>query len=118
MAHRWPWETETLPAVQQETLPAVPQGSETLLEALRQDFAYAVTNTAVKVHSNNPALQFLVNTARGQIIPRGDCKFTNGTVVEFQDIGMCQPGAPYMTVEDLLSKVLETARGLGLEFDK
>jgi hypothetical protein len=101
---RFPWEPEPAPLSVDETL-----------AALRRDFAYVVRNTAVTVHSNRDALAMLVNTPRGQIIPRGEVKFSDGTTVEFQDIGMCQPGAPYMTVPELLTKVWETARELGLE---
>lgn len=102
----FPW--EQLPARVEKPL------TETVT-AIQRDLAYMATHTGVLVHSNNPALQMLVNTARGQIVPRNECRFTDGTTVEFQDIGMPQPGAPLMTVGELLAKVWETARDLGLE---
>lgn len=82
---------------------------------LQRDFAYAVQCTSVTVHSNNPAFEMLVNTPRGQIVPRNECKFTDGTTVEFQDIGMPQPGAPFMSVKELIARVWDLARELGLE---
>jgi len=98
-------------------LPGMPvaQPVETVVAALQRDFAFAVQMTGVKVHSPHEALQMLVNTPRGQIIPRGECKFTDGTALELQDIGMPQVGVPYMTVKDLMARVWEVARELGLE---
>jgi peptidoglycan hydrolase-like protein with peptidoglycan-binding domain len=101
-AKRFPWE----PVPVTETV-----------AALQRDVAYMVTHTAVLVHSNQPALQMLVNTPRGQIVPRGACKFTDGSTVEFQDVGMPQPGAPAMTLKDLMARVWEIARELGLELE-
>lgn len=97
---RFPWE----PAPVQETV-----------ALLQRDFAYAVQMTAILVHSNQPALSMLVNTARGQIVPRGQCKFTDGSTVELQDIGMPQINAPTMTVAELMARVWDIARELGLE---
>ena len=88
--------------------------SETL-ELLQRDLQYMVAHTAVLVHSNRPELRAVVNTQRGQIVPRGECKFTDGTTFELQDIGMPQPGAPEMTVKELLARLWEIARELGLE---
>lgn len=85
------------------------------VKLLQQDFAFAVQYTAVMVHSTHDELQIVVNTKRGQIVPRGECKFTDGTTFEFLDIGMPQVGAPVMTVRDLMTKVLETAQLIGLE---
>lgn len=102
---KFPWEDQ-LPAVLVEDTVAL----------LQKDFAYAVQCTAVTVHSNRPAFQITVNTPRGQIIPRNECKFTDGTTVEFQDIGMPQPGAPFMSVKELIARVLDLAHELGLEF--
>jgi hypothetical protein len=76
---------------------------------------YVVRHTAVLVHSRHEALQILVNTKRGQIIPRGECKFNDGSTLELQDIGMPQVGAPEMTVPELMARVWEVARELGLE---
>jgi hypothetical protein len=97
--HRMPWE----PAPIADTV-----------ALLQRDFAYAVINTAILVHSNQAALRMLVNTARGQIIPRGTGRFIDGSTVEFQDLGMPQPNAPTMTVEQLIKQVADVARELGL----
>lgn len=83
--------------------------------ALQRDFAYAVKMTCVVVHSNNPAFAMAANTDRGQIVPRGEVKFSDGTTVELHDIGMCQPNTPYMTVQDIMARVWEMATNLGLE---
>lgn len=94
-----------------------PRTTEDVVTALQRDFAYAVANTAVTVHSNNPLFAFTVNTPRGQLVPRNECKFTDGTTIELSDIGMCQPGnMPYMTVPELLEYIfqLATEQGLGL----
>jgi hypothetical protein len=85
------------------------------VKLLQADLAYMVTHTAVMVHSKHTELQIIVNTRRGQIVPRGECKFSDGSTFEFQDIGMPQVGAPEMTVRELMTKVLETAHALGLE---
>lgn len=103
---RYPWEAPLVPAE-----PTV----EDTVKMLQRDFAIAVQLTAVLVHSKHPALQILVNTKRGQIIPRGEVKFTDGSTLEFQDIGMPQPNAPYMTVQDLAAQVWEVVYKLGLE---
>lgn len=108
---KYPWETPQLPAATQST-------TEETLRFLQKDIAHMVTHTAVLVHSSNPALQMLVNTARGQIIPRGECKFTDGTTLEFQDIGMPQPKTPYMSVQELIAKVWSVAAELGLELQQ
>jgi hypothetical protein len=92
-----------------------PRSTEDTVVLLQRDFAYAVQMTAVLVHSSHPALQMLVNTARGQIVPRGECKFTDGTTMEFQDIGMPQPNCPTMSVKDLMAQAWDVANKLGLE---
>lgn len=94
------------------------RSAEDEIALIHRDFAYAVANTAVVVHSNNPALTLTANTARGQLIPRGEVKFTDGTTVEFQDIGMCQPNVPHMTVPQIMSRVWKIASDLGLELTK
>ena len=101
---KFPWEVQ---------LPAVPV--EDTVALLQKDFAYAVQMTAVLVHSNRPEFQMLVNTPRGQIVPRNECKFTDGTTVEFQDVGMPQPSAVFMSVKELIAQVWDRARELGLE---
>ncbi len=105
---KFPWETDQLPAVP----------IEDTIRLLQKDFAYAVQCTAVTVHSNNPAFEMLVNTPRGQIIPRNECRFTDGTTIEFQDVGMPQPNAPFMSVKELLARVWDLARGLNLELQQ
>ena len=100
IVQRYPWEVRT---------------TEETVAALQHDFAYAVTHTAVIVHSNRNDLAILVNTRRGQIIPRGVCTFTDGTTMEFQDIGMPQVGAREMTVLELTGTLWGIAANLGLE---
>ena len=82
---------------------------------LQRDMRYALQHTGVMVHSPHTALQIIVNTQRGQIVPRGECKFSDGSALEFQDIGMPQVGAPQMTVAELMTRVWNIARELGLE---
>lgn len=88
------------------------------IEALRRDFAYAVGNTSVTVHSNNAAFIMSVNTARGQIVPRGEVVFSDGTKIELYDNGMCQPGLESMTVRDLMAHILALASELNLTVAK
>ena len=102
-ATRFPWE------------PAPSRDAPDIIAALQRDFAYAVRTTAVIVRSNNPAFATVVNTERGQIVPRGEVKFTDGTTVELQDIGMCQPNVPEMTVHDVMARVWTLATELGME---
>jgi len=114
------FETDTLQMPQDLTpakqrFPWEPVPIEDTVAALQQDFAYAVQFTAVLVHANRPELEMLVNTRRGQIIPRGECLFMDGTKIEFQDIGMCQPNCAEMSIPDLIAHVFEIARSLGLE---
>lgn len=101
-ATRFPWES-------------TPLAVEETVAALQRDFAFAVKMTAIMVRSNNPAFAITVNTDRGQIVPRGQVKFTDGTTVELQDIGMPQIKVPYMTVQDIMAQVWEMAKNLGLE---
>jgi len=84
---------------------------------MQTDMAFMVTHTAVLVHSNRPELRMLVNTLRGQIIPRGECRFTDGSTIELQDIGMPQPKVLTMTVQEVMARVWEVARNLGLELE-
>jgi hypothetical protein len=101
---KFPWEDQ---------LPAVPV--EDTVALLQKDFAYAIQCTAVTVHSNRPEFQITVNTPRGQIVPRNECRFTDGTTIELQDIGMPQPGLPFMSMKDLLAQMWNLVRDLGLE---
>lgn len=109
----FPWEQETLPAPIAETPPAMP--IEKQVEALARDFTVAVRCTGVVVHSKHEALQILVNVPRGQLIPRNEAKLSDGSTIEFQDIGMPQPGAPFINVSELVRRVLEICSELGLE---
>lgn len=86
-----------------------------VVELIQKDILFAVQYTAVLVRSSNEALRMVVNTKRGQSMPRGDGIFTDGTTIELQDIGMPQPGCPVMTVQDLLKLVLAKAAELGLD---
>lgn len=106
----YPW--EQLPAV---TEPAQAPAVADVVAAMQRDMRYMTTHTAVLVHSEHAALSMLVNTPRGQIVPRGECKFTDGSTVEFQDIGMPQVGAPEVSVKNLVARVWEIATELGLE---
>lgn len=110
----WPWEVEQLPAVAE---PQATPATTDVVTLLQRDFAYAMTHTAVLVHSSRPELRMLVNTARGQIVPRGECKFTDGSTVEFQDIGMPQPDTPAMEVKALVARVWQLAQELGLDLE-
>lgn len=89
-----------------------------LLEALRKDFAYAVQTSAITVFSSNPAFRATFNTPRGQLVPAGAVKFKDGTTVEMRDIGMCQPGAAYLTVQEIMAEILNVAAQLGLELEQ
>lgn len=99
---RFPWE------VDKPTL----EGTVALLQ---KDMTYMVTHTAVLVHSNNAPLRMLVNTRRGQIVPRNECKFKDGTTLEFQDLGMPQINVSEMSVPELIELVWNKAQELGLE---
>lgn len=98
-----------------QRFPWEPVPVEETVESLKRDFAYAVVFTAVKVHSKHEALQFVVNTRRGQIIPRGEGKLSDGSTVEFADLGMPQPKVETATVQELIQLVVTAAREMGLE---
>lgn len=104
---RFPWEPEP---------PSVRTTEETVT-AIQRDLAYMVTHTAVRVHSNRPELTIVVNTPRGQIIPMGEVKYRGGYTVELQDIGMPQPGAVEMKINELAAHVHATALFAGLELE-
>lgn len=95
-----------------------PRSVEETVSLLQSDFAYAVAHTCIVVHSNNPALMFMANTHRGQLVPRGEVKFLDGTTIELQDIGMPQVNAQYMTVQQIMARVWKLASELGLEIVK
>lgn len=95
-----------------------PRSVEDTVALMQNDFAYAVANTAVVVHTNNPAFAFIANTQRGQLVPRGEVKLSDGTTIELQDIGMCQPNTPHMSVQQIMSRIWKLASDLGLEIAK
>lgn len=95
-----------------EQLPARPLDEQ--FAALQKDVAYIVRFTAILVRSKHEALAMLVNTPRGQIVPQGACRFTDGSTLEFQDIGAPQPNCPTMTIAELLRLVYDRATDLGL----
>ena len=111
MGMTYPWETP-VPATIEPPKPGATV--EDVVHALQRDMVYMVSHTGVTVHSQHEALQMLVNTPRGQIIPRGECKLTDGSTIEFQDIGAPQVGAPVMTVKELMARVWEVVTELGL----
>ena len=108
----FPWDPPPFPVVIETPQP--PAVAD-VVASLQADIRYMVSHTAVLVHSSHAALQMLVNTPRGQIIPRGECRFSDGSTLEFQDIGMPQVNVSEMTVKELIQRVYETAAGLGLE---
>ena len=91
---------------------------EDTIALIQNDFAYAVANTAIVVPPSNPAFAFIANTQRGQLVPRGEVKLSDGTTVELQDIGMPQPNTPYMSVQQIMSRVWKLVGELGLEITK
>lgn len=98
---RWPWE---------------PVPVEETVALLQRDFGYAVMWSAIVVHSTREELRRVVNTRRGQIMPRGECRFSDGTTVEFVDIGMPQPSVRELTVRELVDEVTTHAFQMGLTF--
>lgn len=87
---------------------------EETVRFLQRDFAFAVKMTSVLVRSTNEALRMVVNTERGQLMPPGAVTFTDGSTVEFQDVGMPQPGCPIMTLPEIVKAVFANATELGL----
>lgn len=82
--------------------------------AMQADMRFAVKHTAVLVRSSNEALRMVVNTERGQLMPPGVVTFTDSSTVEFQDVGMPQPGCPTMTLPEIVKAVFAKATELGL----
>lgn len=112
----------TLPWVKPAALPwAQPERPlADTVKLLQADVAYLVKHTAVAVHATGEhaaALSMLVNTARGQLVPTGVGRLTQGHTITFQDIGMPQVGAPSMTMRELAQHVHAVATGLGLELE-
>jgi hypothetical protein len=81
---------------------------------IQADVRFMVSHTAVLVRCDRPELRVVVNTPRGQIIPAGVCRFADGTEIEYQDLGMPQPGAEVMTVGELVARTWDVAANLGL----
>lgn len=94
--------------------PPAPSLADTVA-AIQADMRFAVRHTAVLVRSDNALLRMVVNTERGQAIPPGKCVFKDGSAIEFQDIGMPQPGMPLMTVPELVKAAFSKAVEIGLE---
>lgn len=83
--------------------------------ALQRDLAYVVTHTAVQVRSAHAGLCLLVNTPRGQVMPRGACTLSDGSAIEFQDVGAPQVGAPEMHIDALVLALWNMIRDMNLE---
>lgn len=105
---KMPWEVDEVPPPERSLADTV--------AAIQADIAFAVRYTSVLVRSPNEALRMIVNTERGQSLPVGTVTFTDGSTVEFQDVGMPQPNVPTMTVQELAKAVFGKATELGLEF--
>ena len=87
---------------------------------LQADVSYMVKHTAVAVHVTGPhaaELSMYVNTPRGQLVPTGTGRLTQGHTVVFQDIGMPQPGLPFMSIKELAQALTQRAAALGLEIE-
>jgi hypothetical protein len=86
------------------------------VRALQADLQFMVSHTAILVRSDNLLLRMVFNTERGQSMPNPlKCTFRDGTVMEFQDIGMPQPGVPIKTIKEIVTAALEKAFSLGLQ---
>lgn len=125
----FPWETPAAAPVNEDGDPCCPHGVAlhqdcfkcdegeqvaNIVTALQKDFAFAVRHTSVLVRSTNEALRMVVNTERGQLMPPGAVTFTDSSTVEFQDVGMPQPGCPTMTLPEIVKAVFAKATELGL----
>jgi hypothetical protein len=103
-----PWEQPDAP-------PETNDLAETV-RALQRDLQFMVSHTAILVRSNDSALRMVFNTERGQSMPDPlKCTFRDGTTMEFQDIGMPQPGVPTKNIEEIVIAALEKALELGLQ---
>jgi hypothetical protein len=106
-----PWEAPT----DVDLLRNWTQSIEETVTALQRDFAFAIKYSSTLVRSSNPDLRMIVNMERGQKLPPGEVTFTDGSTMEFQDIGMPQIGVPTMTVQELAQTAYNKATELGLE---
>lgn len=105
----------SMPWEQPDTPPEASDLAETV-RALQADLQFMVSHTAILVRSDNSALRMVFNTERGQSMPDPlKCMFRDGTAMEFQDIGMPQPGVPTKTIKDIVTAALEQALALGLQ---
>lgn len=106
-----PWEAPPAPAV---------RPLEDTVRLLQADMRFALGYTGVMVHATGPhgaELGMLVNMRRGQLVPKGEVRYSGGHVIEFQDIGMPQPNCPTMTLPELAGALQETVTRLGLELE-
>ena len=105
----------SMPWEQPDTPPETDDVAETV-RALQADLRFIVSHTAILVRSSDPALRMVFNTERGQSMPDPlKCTFRDGTTMEFQDIGMPQPGVPTKIIEEIVVAALEKALALGLQ---
>jgi hypothetical protein len=105
----------SMPWEQPDTPPETDNLAETV-RALQADLRFIVSHTAVLVRSDNLLLRMVFNTERGQSMPDPlKCIFRDGTTMEFQDIGMPQPGIPTKTIKEIVTAALEQAFSLGLQ---
>jgi hypothetical protein len=105
----------SMPWEQPDTPPEIEDLAETV-RALQADLRFAVSHTAILVRSDNEALRMVFNTERGQGMPDPlKCTFRDGTTMEFQDIGMPQPGVPTKNIKEIVTAALEQAFALGLQ---
>jgi hypothetical protein len=105
----------TMPWERPDANPEIEDLAE-IVRALQADFRFMVGHTAILVRSNDEALRMVFNTERGQSMPDPlKCTFRDGTTMEFQDIGMPQPGVPTKTIKEVVTAALEKAFALGLQ---
>jgi len=88
---------------------------EETVKALQQDMAFAIRYTCIIVHSNRAEFQMAFNVPRGELVPRNEGRFTDGTTVEMQDIGMPQPNTPISDVAKISQLIVDIAAALKLE---
>lgn len=122
-AMNWNFDKSQPPMPWDAPKPALPDvaGLAETVKLIQADMRAMVTHTAVIVHATGPQaaeLGMLVNMPRGQLMPAGECRYSGGNVLRFQDLGMPQPGCPFMAnIEELVNAVYyrTTQLGLGVE---
>jgi hypothetical protein len=118
-----PWDKPAAALPMPWEAPKVPEAPDDLVQtvkALQADVRTMVSHTGVIVHATGPhaaALGMLVNTTRGQLIPPGEVRYSGGHTLRFQDLGMPQPGAPFMTIPQLVKSLVDVTQRLGLELE-